>query len=210
MIDFESRRAKIVGTVPSYYNHYVHLIVPTLLVLAVLTCSVFLMGHFSFVTAAVTLFALFGFEWFVHKNVLHKPHFGLKSIYMQHTLHHIIFTNTDMSIRSGKELNLVLMPAYAVVLVFLILTPLVALLWWTMSVSVAMSMLFTAMLFFISYEWLHLAYHLPEGHWLIRSRLMKYLKKQHQTHHDIRLMTKWNFNVTVPVFDWILSTYKKL
>lgn len=209
MKDHEKRRAKIVGSIPKYYNKYIHLIVPSALVLAVLICSIYLMGHFSFLTAAITLFILFGFEWLVHKNILHKPQFGLKSIYMQHTLHHIIFTHDDMAIRSGRELNLVLMPAYAVVLVFVLLAPITGLLFWLFGISVALSMLFTSMVFFILYEWLHLSYHLPESHWLVQNRIIQYLKKKHQTHHNITLMTKYNFNVTVPVFDWIMSTNKK-
>lgn len=209
MKDFENRRAKIVKEIPDSYNMYVHLAVPSLIVLAVLVCSILFMGHFSFVTAGITLFLLLGFEWMVHKYVLHHAQPGLKPIYKQHTLHHIIFTNTDMQIRSGRELNLVLMPAYAVVLVFLLLMPITWAVWVLVSSSVALSMLATAMVFFLFYEWMHLAYHLPDSHWLLRSKLMCYLKKQHQTHHDIRLMTKWNFNVTFPLFDWILSTNKK-
>ena len=57
----------------------------------------------------------------------------------------------------------------------------------------------------IAYEVTHLLYHLPEA--LVGdSRLVRVLKEHHARHHDPRLMQKWNFNVTVPLADWVLKT----
>jgi sterol desaturase/sphingolipid hydroxylase (fatty acid hydroxylase superfamily) len=61
------------------------------------------------------------------------------------------------------------------------------------------------MFFFLSYEWTHLAYHLPDGR-LGRLSLVRHLRELHRRHHDPRLMKRWNFNITVPVFDVIRGT----
>ena len=62
----------------------------------------------------------FGVEWRAHRSVLHKRQPGLGIIYDRHELqHHVVFTYDDLAMRSKRELWLILMPAYAVVLVFM-------------------------------------------------------------------------------------------
>jgi len=53
----------------------------------------------------------------------------------------------------------------------------------------------------VGYELSHLSYHLPETTWIGRRRVIRWLREHHARHHDPRLMQKWNFNVTIPVFD---------
>ncbi|MCK7473195.1 MAG: hypothetical protein MZV49_06085 [Rhodopseudomonas palustris] len=43
--------------------------------------------------------------------------------------------------------------------------------------------------YFLNYEFLHLAYHLPASHPIARWPLIGRLKSLHQAHHDPRLMT---------------------
>ena len=64
----------------------------------------------------------------------------------------------------------------------------------------------TAMAYFVSYEWLHLAYHLPSSSRVFRLPWLARLREHHRRHHDPRLMKRWNFNVTVPVFDLLHRT----
>jgi len=67
-------------------------------------------------------------------------------------------------------------------------------------------MILTSMAFFLSYEWLHMAYHMPEDSRIGRMAIIRRLREQHRRHHEPRLMKRWNFNVTFPVFDVILGT----
>ncbi|MBK7399278.1 MAG: hypothetical protein IPJ34_24170 [Myxococcales bacterium] len=32
---------------------------------------------------------------------------------------------------------------------------------------------------------------------------MRFLREHHRRHHHPRLMQRWNFNVTIPLFDWL-------
>jgi sterol desaturase/sphingolipid hydroxylase (fatty acid hydroxylase superfamily) len=58
----------------------------------------------------------------------------------------------------------------------------------------------------VSYEWLHLSYHLPRESGIGRRGVIQRLRRHHAIHHDPRLMQRWNFNVTIPFWDWVRGT----
>jgi Fatty acid hydroxylase len=103
-------------------------------------------------------------------------------------------------------LKLILMPPYAIVLLFLMVVPFAWVLATYASANSARLMVATSMFFFLTYEWLHMSYHLPKESFLGRNRVIRSLRELHRRHHDPRLMKRWNFNVTIPVFDWIHGT----
>lgn len=155
---------------------------------------------------AVFLFAN-GFEWHVHRNVLHRPKPGLRYLYSQHTpVHHGCFSADDMAVRAGKEWLLVLLPPPAI----LSLVLLVALLAWPLAMiagtNVGALFLIGTSAYVLSYEVTHLLYHLPTENPLSRLPGLAFLRQHHTVHHDPQWMQQWNFNVTVPLFDWILRT----
>ena len=61
------------------------------------------------------------------------------------------------------------------------------------------------------YEVTHLSYHLQSDIWVMRipilGHVLRALSRHHARHHDVRLMQKWNFNVTVPLWDFFLGTH---
>ena len=70
-----------------------------------------------------------------------------------------------------------------------------------------------AWLFFVSvlayyfvYEWFHFAHHLSRDSWLGRRALVGWLRQHHTRHHELALMEKGNFNVSFPLWDWLLGT----
>jgi hypothetical protein len=159
-------------------------------------------------TIPITLLGAFCFEWRAHKDILHRRLPLLGVLYERHELnHHVIFTDRDMAMHSKREWWFVLMPPYAVLLVFLTLVlPFSIIIERYVTTNVAMLFTITSMVFFLSYEWLHLAYHLPEDHPIARLGFIAKLREHHRRHHEPRLMKRWNFNVTVPVFDWLHGT----
>lgn len=206
----EAHRERILATIPASYSPAAHFLVPGALGMAVLGASAWLMEGVrpvEWLTIPITLLLGFGFEWRVHRSVLHEKQPLLGLLYVRHELHHhVIYTYDDMTMRSNREWRLVLMPAYAIVLVFVMMAPIVAALWRFVTPNVALLHLATSMLFFLAYEWMHLAYHLPPEHPIGRLGIVRRLRELHRRHHDPRLMKRWNFNVTVPVFDWIHGT----
>lgn len=206
----ERRRSEIVATIPPWYKPGLHLAAPTVVCLGLMVGAVAsLRGPrlADWLTVPLTLFFAFGFEWRVHKSVLHRRTRGLDLLYERHELaHHVIYTYDDMTMRSRREWWLVLMPAYAVLLVALLNGPLTVGIGYLFGHDAGCLYLATSMFFFLTYEWLHLAYHLPTDSFVGRLALIRRLRELHRRHHDPRLMKRWNFNVTVPVFDWLSRT----
>jgi hypothetical protein len=204
----EDRRAAIVAGIPTSYNPTLHLLIPSVLGLGTMigaASRIHALRPLELIAVPITLIAALCFEWHAHKDILHRRMPGLSLLYERHELnHHVIYTDRDMAMRSRRELFLILMPAYAIVLVFLALVlPMAFVLERLLGTNVAMLVVVTSMFFFLSYEWMHLAYHLPVGHPIGRLPGIARLREHHRRHHTPRLMNRWNFNVTVPLFDWI-------
>jgi Fatty acid hydroxylase superfamily len=147
-----------------------------------------------------------GVEWLIHRGPLHHP-WPPRLTYNRHTLtHHAAFSAEEMSLRSWRELRVVLFPVYALPLLQLLVVPVVLLLGWALGRNVAALFLLSTTLYYLFYELLHLAYHLPAQHPVARLGVVERLRRHHQLHHDPRRMTEGNFNVSIPLFDWILGT----
>ena len=79
---------------------------------------------------------------------------------------------------------------------------------WLFAGNVGFLFAATAVAYFLNYEILHLAYHLPRDSWLGRRGLVSRLRALHTSHHDPRLMSNWNFNITYPVSDLLFRTFR--
>lgn len=206
----EERRASIIDRIPGSYRPAIHFGVPGLFGVAVLVACIAGLRAPTLVELAaipVTLFGGFAFEWRVHRDVLHRETWPMGLLYRRHELaHHVVYTYDDMQMRSWRELGLILMPVPAIFIVFGMTVALALGVGALLGVNVALLFVATAMVFFLSYEWLHAAYHLSDSSFVGRLGFVRRLRELHRRHHDPRLMKKWNFNVTVPVFDWLRGT----
>lgn len=205
-------REQIINQIPISYNPIGHLLIPAFVGLLVIIGSLLLISHFSWWMlglAVLVLFISFGLEWFMHRDILHKPWKYLEPINYKHVMHHFIYTDEDMTLKSSREWHLILMPAYAIVAVLAFILPSIGLFWVIFGKDIALVILSTMVGFYLSYEWLHLSYHLPADSWFGQTKAIKYLRKHHQIHHKPENMRDFNFNVTVPVFDWIMGTNRK-
>ena len=70
-----------------------------------------------------------------------------------------------------------------------------------------------AVLYFVSYESLHALYHLPDETLnrigLGRLGVFRRMQAHHARHHVLRRMADVNFNVTVPLMDWLFRTKER-
>ena len=209
----ERVRAHATAEIPWWYLPWGHLAGTTGIGLAVLIVSTVQLVRMGTTRATdwlavpgVLLLANF-FEWLVHKDVLHRRRWPFQVIYDKHTpMHHMVYVEEDMALRSTKEFRLVLIPAAGVLGIVLAATPLAIGLSKLWSASAGWLFLLTASLYMVSYEVLHLCYHAPKDSLIGRLRFIRVMRAHHAKHHDPRMMQKWNFNVTVPLFDWILRT----
>jgi hypothetical protein len=150
-------------------------------------------------------------EYLGHRGPMHHPRRGLRLVYERHTRqHHRFFTHESMALDGPRDLRAVLFPP--LLMSFFIAAfalPAWLLLNWVASPNVAWLFVATSLAYFLNYEFLHMAYHLPSGHPIARWALLRRLKALHAMHHDPRLMTRCNFNITYPVCDRLFGTLQR-
>jgi hypothetical protein len=147
-------------------------------------------------------------EYFGHRGPLHRRRRALAALYERHTLgHHRFFTRERMACDSAADYRMILFPP-VFILFFLgaIALPIAFLLFVLTTRNVGLLFVATAMSYFLTYEWLHFAYHLPEGSWVGHLPFVRALQRHHAIHHDMRRMTHCNFNITFPICDFVFGT----
>jgi hypothetical protein len=147
-------------------------------------------------------------EYFGHKGPMHRPAALLRILFQRHTLeHHRFFTNQAMYYESSRDFKMVLFPPAMLVFFFgLIATPLALALYVGVSHNAAWLFVTVAAGYYLTYEWLHFAYHLNPASWVGRLPFMGALRRHHTQHHDPALMGRYNFNITFPICDWVFGT----
>ena len=147
-------------------------------------------------------------EYFGHRFPMHRPFRGLGLVYKRHAgQHHRFFTHEAMPVDSARDFRALLFPPVLVVFFFgLFGVPVWFALEWLLSANVAWLFIASGLAYFLNYELLHTAYHLPPSHWLARAPGVARLRGLHQAHHDPRLMARYNFNITYPLGDWLFRT----
>lgn len=165
--------------------------------------------HFLLIPAAL-LFTNVG-EYVAHRELGHKKRRWAKLFYSRHTGdHHSFFTHQDYLIDSSRDLRVVLFPAFLLVAVSaLVAAPLGLLLGWLLAPSAGWLFAGSLLLGYLFYELVHLCDHLPDGHPLTQLPVFRQLREHHRLHHDPANATSRNFNVTLPITDWLLGTRLK-
>ncbi len=197
------RRAKFAARIPRWYRWWAHLGATTALggvVVGWAATGVRDLAAAELLVIPLALVAGNGIEWAFHRGVLHSRVPWLSGLYEGHAVeHHCSFTHRSMEVAEFRELALVMLPATTVILVYITVALVGALLHLVLRGNAAMLWAATSAGYVVAYELLHVAYHLP---WTGLERL----RRHHRLHHDPSLMRRWNFNVSVPLWDWVLGT----
>ena len=190
----EEVRARLMGSIPTWYLPWGHLAATVgigVVVLVVALTQIHGLALRELYVIPVTLILANYFEWRVHQKLLHRRLWPLQELYDRHTpQHHVVFVESDMAIRSTREFRLVLLPAIGVLGIVLADAPLALLFGRLAGGNVGWLFLVSSALALISYEILHLTYHLSPDSVIGGSRLVSALRRHHARHHDPRLMQK--------------------
>jgi len=206
----EDLRRELLSRIPRWYSPWLHLAIPAATGLAIVAFALARIDDLqAWQLACVPLFVVFGnaVEWHAHRGLLHRRTRPLEVLYVRHTpQHHAIYVSDDMNIRDWRELRLVLLPAYGVAGLVAATSPITAALWLAGQPNLAALWVSSVVLYVLTYEWFHLAYHMPADGFVGRLRLTRWLRRHHQRHHHPPLMQRWNFNVTLPLWDHVRGT----
>jgi hypothetical protein len=207
----ERTRARALHDLPRFYSPYLHLLGTVgigVATVVVASLSIHRVRPAELLVVPFELLLSNLFEWRAHKHVLHHRQWPLATLYERHTpVHHVIYRYDTMAIRSVEELRLVLIPAAGVAAVAAVAAPLAFGLARLLTPNCGWLLLATAGFYVATYELSHLSYHLPEDSLVGRLGLVRVLREHHRRHHHPALMQRWNFNVTLPLFDWLLRTW---
>jgi hypothetical protein len=146
-------------------------------------------------------------EWHAHRGLLHRRTWPLEVLYVRHTpQHHAVYVADDMFIRDWREVKLILLPAWGILAILAAAAPIAAAFVVAGQPNLAALWVATVAAYVLAYEWLHLAYHLPADGAVGRLRMTRWLRRHHQRHHAPQHMQRWNFNVSVPLWDHVRGT----
>lgn len=206
----EELRKDLLARIPRWYSPWLHLAIPAVTGLAILAFALARIEDLrAWQLAFVPLFLAFGnaVEWHAHRGLLHRRTWPLEVLYVRHTpQHHAIYVADDMYIRDWRELKFVLLPAYGVVGLVAVTSPVTLAFWLAGQPNLAALWVASVVFYILTYEWFHLAYHLPADGFVGSLRFTQWLRRHHQRHHAPQLMQRWNFNVTVPFWDHLRGT----
>jgi hypothetical protein len=147
-------------------------------------------------------------EYLGHRGPMHRKTRFLEAIFERHAVqHHSFFTDEAGSYDSSQDFKAVLFPP--ILLIFFIgcfALPVGAILYFLVSPNVCFLFVLTSVLYFLNYELLHFAYHMDPQSGIGRLPFMGRLRRHHMRHHNRRLMTAYNFNITYPICDYLFGT----
>ena len=127
-------------------------------------------------------------EYFGHKGPMHNRKKMLDKVFKRHTLqHHQFFTNQQMQCDSVQDFKMILFPPVLIIFFFFafaVPVSFVFYIFWSMNAALIFAA--TVFVYYLNYEYLHLAYHLPDEHFNSK-----------------------NYNISYPIFDVIFGTLHK-
>ncbi len=203
-------RADMLSRVSRWYSPALHLAFPAVAGLAIAAWALSRVQDLRpWQLALVLAYLVFAnaVEWHAHRGVLHRRVRFLEAMYLRHTpQHHAMYVADQMALGSFREATFVLLPAYGLFVILALTAPVPLALAWLGQPNLAALWIASAVVYVLTYEWLHLAYHLPETSLVGRLPIVQRLRRHHQLHHAPQLMQRWNFNVTVPLWDLVRGT----
>lgn len=146
-------------------------------------------------------------EYLAHRGPMHHRRPGLQALHARHTgRHHRFFVAGAMTFEGARDFHAVLFPPVLLLFFGGIAAGLGALVALVLPAATAAWFVATALAYYLLYELLHFAYHLPPDAPLARWPGVRTLARLHHRHHDPRCMQQVNFNLVFPLCDVIAGT----
>ncbi|RYV02164.1 hypothetical protein SOPP22_11415 [Shewanella sp. OPT22] len=207
----ENYRTKYRSEVGRFYNGWVHML--SVAIVGILAISYFISQVnqptlLEWLTLPITILCVNFAEYAAHRWLGHVRTKIGGLFYSRHTGdHHSFFIEDNMPYQSVRDWRVVLFPTY-LIFAFLIglILPMGALLYFVFSANVTFLMAIGGIFGYLFYEVMHFSYHLPNGSFVEKVPVWRELRQLHNLHHRRSIMAKENFNITLPIFDFLLGT----
>ena len=204
------QRSDYIALIPRWYSGFAHFVLIHLFsLLAIAACLYALNDPAWWEWLLIPAFFIFAnaFEWWIHRGPMHHPTRFLKFVYQRHTVeHHFVFTHQTMGMRDSRELFYILFPYWFLPLILMLNFPLVVIISLIGGMNLVFLFYASGLAYYLVYEWFHLVHHIPPETRIGRMALVRLVRRHHTLHHDPALMARGNFNVSFPLWDWILGS----
>lgn len=206
-------RQRYRAQISPFYSGWLHMATVAITGLLVISYSLLQLQSPSWqqwLTVPITILLVNFAEYAAHRWAGHRKgkHPLLRLFYSRHTGdHHSFFVDSAMPFETTTDWRVVLFPAYLIFVFILgLVIPLAAVMIYAGWHNVAYLYAASAIFGYLFYEVMHFSYHLPAGSFVERTPGWKQLRRLHVLHHERDQMKEKNFNITLPVFDWLLNT----
>jgi hypothetical protein len=203
------RRANAVAGISRLYNPWAHLGCSVLLATGAGSLALSQLRAVEFLewcTVPAVFLLANAIEWMLHCHFMHHRRWLGSSTYRRHALHHALFVAEDMAIGCFRELRFVLIHPIDLMTLAAIMLTLSGAIGLCVSNNCGWLSLLTCAACLAFYELTHLLCHYPPDSVMGRLAQVPQLRRFHARHHRPESMAGFNFNVTVPIFDWIFRT----
>ena len=150
-------------------------------------------------------------EYIAHRWLGHHKSRILPLFYQRHSGdHHSFFDEKLFYFANERDLRVVFFPLYLIYLfIFLLVLPVGFVLHSAGFDNAAYLFAIGAIGGYLLYEILHFSYHIPGNNPFRFIPGWKWLRDLHRLHHTHAQMRHANFNITLPLMDVLLGTYKR-
>ncbi len=149
--------------------------------------------------------------YLIHRFPLHHNYWFFPYAYKVHTkMHHQFYTYDDIVYDNPRDFYILFFPIEVVLGHALIYSPLAFfLVAWVATANAGYMFVLGSAVYFMLYEILHYISHLPDNHPILKIGYFNFMREHHRLHHDPKIMNIKNFDIVLPLFDWITGTMTK-
>jgi hypothetical protein len=206
----EAFRARYRAAIHPLYNPWLHgtfVLLFGLLAIGGFWSTVHQVQPLEWLAVPLTLlFFNFG-VYMVHRHLGHHKKNFARMFYARHAGdHHSFFAPGHMTYETARDWRVILFPAWLIVLHTLVIALPV---WWLFKqfdANVAGLIGGCLVLGYLAYEVFHACEHLPPENLLTRLPWICQMRRLHELHHRRELMQERNFNIVLPLMDYLFGT----
>ena len=148
-------------------------------------------------------------EYLLHRYPMHNKTKGMEFLFEHVTVHHSFFNEDFYYYEQPRDYMAVFLPILYFSFISFIFFIVALLIYFVSDLDNALFFCVIGFAYYLMYETLHFTYHAKSGSLIKKLPFVEQSAKLHLLHHRANLMSKYNFNITFPIFDKVFNTLYK-